>query len=953
MALEIFRLVGSVFVDTDEASKSLQKTDKNAEGLGKTLLNGITTAAKWAAGLTAAAGAVATMAVKSYAEYEQLAGGIETLFKDSASTVIKNAESAYRTAGITAADYMDAVTSFSASLLQSLGNDTVAAAQYADMAITDMSDNANKLGTSMESIIATYQSLARGNYAMLDNLKLGYGGTKAEMERLLADADAINAKQGVLTQYSLNNLSDIYEAIHVVQGELGIAGAAALEATTTLEGGIKLIKAKLSDLFTKIGGAFAPVAQHLITLVIDNLPRIEAMVERLLPIVTTGADNVVSWLDKSIDRFQQLIQWVSDNSETIIEWTGYIVAASAAVATFLIYINWGQIMATAGAALDVVTMAVKKMNTTINANPIGLLISLITSLIAYLGYLYATNEEFRAFADEMMSALWAKVQVIFAWIQANVLPIIQQIVAWIQTNVPPVIEMIISWVQTNLLPVIQSVLAWLRENIPPIFEMVVEWVQTKLVPTLQSMVAWVQANVIPVIIAIAGWISDTLVPAIGKIITWVKDHLLPVVLDVISWISDTVGSFFSWFIGIFQSTADRSGGIWEAIKGFFSSAWDFIVGIWKACQPFFQGVWDGVIMPVAGLIEEMIGAFKMAWDVIKLVWDVVKPYFEGIWEAIKAAVSILWTYLSTGFKNAWEMIKLVWDVVSSYFSVVWEAIKGVFSVVATYIGGAFKTAWEVIKAVWDVVIDYFTMVWAGIKAVFAVVKGVLSGDFSDAWDAIKNLWDKAKEFFESIWTGIRNVFGSVGSWFGGTFEKAWLAVKNVFSAWGSFFGDLWTQIKEKFSAIGTNIANAISSSVRSGLNGVISSIEGIINSGVNLINSAISLANGIPGVAVGYISSLRLPRLEQGAVLEKGQVGLLEGNGAEAVVPLHQNKKWISAVAQDMESVIGGASNNQENIELSIVTIISILEELLGATQANQSITLNKREFARIVKEVG
>lgn len=170
MALEIFRLVGSVFVDTDEASKSLQKTDKNAEGLGKTLLNGITTAAKWAAGLTAAAGAVATMAVKSYAEYEQLAGGIETLFKDSASTVIKNAESAYRTAGITAADYMDAVTSFSASLLQSLGNDTVAAAQYADMAITDMSDNANKMGTSMESIIATYQSLARGNYAMLDNL---------------------------------------------------------------------------------------------------------------------------------------------------------------------------------------------------------------------------------------------------------------------------------------------------------------------------------------------------------------------------------------------------------------------------------------------------------------------------------------------------------------------------------------------------------------------------------------------------------------------------------------------------------------------------------------------------------------------------------------------------------------------------------------------------------------
>ena len=174
MALEIFRLVGSVFVDTDEANKSLQKTDDNAQGFGKTLLNGITTAAKWAAGLTAAAGAVATVAVKSYAEYEQLVGGIETLFKDSASTVIRNAEAAYRTAGLNAADYMDAITSFTASLLQSLGGDTEAAAAYADMAVTDMADNSNKMGTAMESIIATYQSLARGNYAMLDNLnKMG------------------------------------------------------------------------------------------------------------------------------------------------------------------------------------------------------------------------------------------------------------------------------------------------------------------------------------------------------------------------------------------------------------------------------------------------------------------------------------------------------------------------------------------------------------------------------------------------------------------------------------------------------------------------------------------------------------------------------------------------------------------------------------------------------------
>lgn len=178
MALEIFRLVGSVFVDTNEANKSLQKTDQNAQGFGKTLLEGITTAAKWAAGIATAAGAAATAlsvaSVKSYADYEQLVGGVETLFKDNSDTVLKYAEGAYKTAGMTANEYLETVTGFSASLLQGLNGDTAAAAKVADMAITDMSDNANKMGTSIESIRYAYQGFAKQNYTMLDNLnKMG------------------------------------------------------------------------------------------------------------------------------------------------------------------------------------------------------------------------------------------------------------------------------------------------------------------------------------------------------------------------------------------------------------------------------------------------------------------------------------------------------------------------------------------------------------------------------------------------------------------------------------------------------------------------------------------------------------------------------------------------------------------------------------------------------------
>lgn len=951
MALEIFRLVGSVFVDTDEANKSLQKIDKNAEGFGSTLLEGVKTAAKWAAGIAAAAGTAATAlsvaSVNAYADYEQMVGGVETLFKESANTVLKYAENAYKTAGLSANKYMEVATSFSASLLQGLNGDTVEAARLTDMAIVDMSDNANKFGTSVESLQNAYMGFAKKTYNMLDNLKLGYGGTQQEMYRLLQDAQKLDSSFDAV--FSLDNkghleadFNDIVEAIHIIQTEMDITGTTSKEAMTTISGNISMIKAKAENLKTTIGSALAPVVKDVLGLVIDSLPAIEAGVNRL----------ALEWIPSLINTIKNCCTWISENSDKIVEWTGYVVAASAGVAAFLIYLNWGTIMSTAAGALQLVTTAVMKLNTAMKSNVIGLVISLIVSLIAYLGYLYATNEEFKAFVDEMLSVLWAKLQVVFAWIEANVLPIIQQIVEWAKVNLSPYLYDLLAWIEDTLLPSLQNFLDWLLENVLVVIEMIISWTQTNLLPALQSMVAWVQENVIPVIIAVAGWIVETLVPAIIKIIVWVKDNLLPTILSVISWIGDTIGSFFSWLVGAFQSTSDSVGGIWEAIKNFFSSAWDFIVGVWEACQPFFQWIWDTIIMQVADLIGEMIDAFMMAWDVIVLVWEKCEPFFSVIWEGIKTAVNILWEWLSTGFKNAWELIKLVWEMVGPYFSAIWETIKAVFSVVSEILGGFFRTAWEVIEAVWNVVIDYFTMVWAGIEAVFAVVKGVLSGDFSDAWEAIKDLWNRATEFFDSIWSGIKEVFGSVGSWFGDTFNAAWEAVKSVFSTWGSFFGDLWEEIKEKFSDIGTNISDAISKSVKAGLNGVIYSIEKIINGGIGLINDAIWLINEIPGVSIDYLEELELPRLAKGGVVQGPTIAQIGEDGAEAVVPLERNTGWIDRLAGKV-AYASTTQNDQGNNEQSLDKVLSKMDELLEALQASQTITLNKREFGRIVKEVG
>ena len=209
MAAEIFRLVGRIFVDNEQANKSISKTDEKAQSVGKTFVGGVKTALRWSktivTGAAAAATAItglATATISSYADYEQLVGGVETLFKDSADQVMAYAKNAYKTAGMTANNYMETVTSFAASLLQGLGGDTAEAARVADMAVTDMSDNANKMGTDIKSIQNAYQGFAKQNYTMLDNLKLGYGGTKSEMERLLKDATKLTG-----IKYDINNLN--------------------------------------------------------------------------------------------------------------------------------------------------------------------------------------------------------------------------------------------------------------------------------------------------------------------------------------------------------------------------------------------------------------------------------------------------------------------------------------------------------------------------------------------------------------------------------------------------------------------------------------------------------------------------------------------------------------------------------------------------------------------------
>jgi hypothetical protein len=382
--LDIFKLIGKLFIDDEEAhgkmDKAIQKASSVGEKFGKmaSVVGKATVAAVGAA--ATAVGAITKNAIESYADYEQLVGGVETLFgaggkslaeyaesvgktvdecsgeyaylMHAQDAVIEHAQGAYKTAGMSANEYMETVTSFSASLIASLGGDTVAAAEYADLAITDMSDNANKMGTSMESIQNAYQGFAKQNYTMLDNLKLGYGGTQQEMLRLVNDAAKVDSS------IAKNNLSfaNIVKAINVVQTELGITGTTAQEASTTISGSVSSMKSAWSNLVTGIADENANmeelIGNFIETLVGDGsgeggvinniLPRIEQslegvgqVVEKMIPIIVAKVPTIVNeWLPKILQSGISMVKTLMDG---MLQNSGSIT--TGAVSTILTFVN--------------------------------------------------------------------------------------------------------------------------------------------------------------------------------------------------------------------------------------------------------------------------------------------------------------------------------------------------------------------------------------------------------------------------------------------------------------------------------------------------------------------------------------------------------------------------------------------------------------------------------------
>ena len=415
--MNLFELFVKIGVD-DQASGKIENISKN-------LKDGLTKAAKASATAIVALG---TAAVKSYADFEQLAGGVETLFGKNATSVMKNAEKAYKTAGLSANEYMETVTSFSASLLQSLGGDTEKAAKYADLALTDMADNANKMGTSMEMIQNAYQGFAKQNYTMLDNLKLGYGGTKKEMERLISDA----AKLDSSIQANDLSFSNIVKAINAVQTQMGITGTTALEAEKTISGSAASMKAAFSNFLTSLAS--------------DNMDTKESFEEL--------KETTSVFLENLVPKIKAVFESIGPIGQAIVVVTGAILALSAAEKAFTVV----KTAATAAQWL---------YNAALNANPIGLIITLVAGLVAAIITLWNTNEGFR---NALISAWEA--------IKSAATKIFSAVANFFKETIPNAFNSVINWfkdIGKKFADIGKNIIAGIKSGIKGAWNNLVSW----------------------------------------------------------------------------------------------------------------------------------------------------------------------------------------------------------------------------------------------------------------------------------------------------------------------------------------------------------------------------------------------------------------------------------------------------------------------------------------------
>lgn len=685
------------------------------------------------------------------AALQQSLGGVETLFKSSADTVKNYANEAYRTTGLSANKYMESVTGFSASLLQSLGGDTDKAAEVANMALVDMSDNANKMGSSMESIQFAYQGFAKQNYTMLDNLKLGYGGTKQEMQRLLADAEKLTG-----VKYDLNNLSDVYSAIHAIQENLDITGTTAKEAASTFTGSFESMKAAAQNVLGKIAigenvlPALEALAQTTSTFLFDNFfPMLGNIFSGMGLIFTEGVSKIASNLfgDEFGNAVYTQLSRVTEVFQTFFD----MIFGSMSNQDNI------DVLQALGFSEDAATQIVNiAENIRITFENIGSAIADVGSIaVGFIGDLLGIQG-----SEQGVTILGTAFEVL--------------------TSVLSVAS-----------AALKEITGFFKEN-----QLAADLLKSALVALGVTMAA----------VKVAGFVSELggISGAIGMAKTAITTFATSITASIsaiplIGWIAAATaalawfftqtetgkqlwGSFTEWFSGTFQSIDPAFAEAWNGITETAVSVWTNLIAvvspIIQSVVDFIKSIWDGMSSwwtENQSLIQQ---TFETVWNAIQTVIQTVMPVIQAI---IENTMNILSTYIELTWNNISTIVVTVWELMKNSIQTAIDAIAGIVRAVMQIINGDWSGAWESIKSVaetlWNGMVNAGKIIFDGFAQILSNIWNVIKSAASSAWEALK----------ASVLSIINNIVsGAQSAW-----DTMVGAVSALVSAITGFFDQLW------------------------------------------------------------------------------------------------------------------------------------------------------------------
>lgn len=773
------------------------------------------------------------------ANLQQSLGGIETLFKGSADTVKKYANEAYKTTGLSANAYMENVTGFSASLLQSLGGDTRKAADVANMAMVDMADNSNKMGTSMDRIQDAYQGFAKQNYTMLDNLKLGYGGTKTEMQRLLADAQKLTG-----VKYDINNLSDVYQAIHAIQENLDITGTTAKEAATTFSGSFASMKAAAQNVLGKLalGEDIMPSLHQLFETVKTFL------VGNLIPMVWNVLKGIPQVLAAALGELMHML-------------FGDYIGESIMNDLYDVFDKVGGVVST---IYDMIFGSLSKKDNIDFLKKLGINEKTASSIVNIGDNIRTMFENIGAVISNVAGIVGEFISDLFGLAKskdsvggvASAFEAITKVLADASGKVKDFTK----WMRENktVMDIVKSALAGALAG----------FLAFKAITTIQSIITGFKSALLAVKGAVLAFNAAIAANPLGALVV-----AITAVVGALVWFFTQTetgkqiwSAFVDFVVGLWNGLVEFFSGLWTTISEGAINLWNGAVEVWNSVIEGIKNAWNGIVEffvalwggisstataawttiteTVMAIVQPFIDVFMSIWNGMKdglgQIFEGIKMIFSGAWEFIKSivmgAVLFIIDLVTLDFTKMGEDLGLIWEGIKSAASMIWDGIctyfSGIISTIIGYFTGAFEGLKTFLSGIWDSIKATAEAMW---NAICQAILGIIDAFVASAkalWEGFKSfmsgLWEGIKSTAIGMWEGIKSGLGSIFDGIASGAQKAWDTMKNGVK-------DLCSGIKGFFSGLaninlwdaGKAILDGFLGGLKSAYNGVKDFIGGI------------------------------------------------------------------------------------------------------------------------------